>query len=74
MAARDPINLVAGGADDFRSCLEEWGISRENAAVLCERLELHAASTLFEPNTPDLPIGFAAHVDHALEMSERATA
>lgn len=74
MAARDPINLVAGGSDDFRAFLEDWGISRENSAVLCERIEAHSAATLFHPNTPDVPIGFGAHVDHALEMREHVAA
>lgn len=72
MSQRDPITLVKGGTDDFKGCLEEWGITPDNTAVLCERLESYAAATLFEPNTPDLPPGFASHVEHALEISDRA--
>lgn len=72
LAANDPINLVKGGTDDFRGILAEWGIDQQNAAVLCERIEAHAAATLFDPNTPDVPVGFAAHVEHALEVADRA--
>ena len=68
MSARDPITMVKGGTDDFRGCLEDWGIDTANAGVLCERIESYAAQTLFEPNTPDLPVGFASHVEHALEI------
>lgn len=74
MSQRDPITLVKGGTADFMGCLEEWGIDRGNAEVLCERVESYAAATLFEPNTPDLPPGFSSHVEHALEVSDRAVA
>jgi hypothetical protein len=69
LAQNDPAMLVKGGTDDFRGILEEWGVDTTNAAVLCERIETHAATTLFEANTPDLPPGFAAHVDHALKVA-----
>ncbi len=72
LAKMDPINLVRGGTDDFKGCLEEWGVAGSNADVLCERLEAYAAKTLFEPNTPELPHGFASHIEHALEAAERA--
>lgn len=62
MAARDPLTLVAGGTADFLSALEEWGVPRAHADVLCERIEAYAAQTLFEPNTPDIPPGFASFV------------
>lgn len=71
LGMRDPIALVAGGTNDFRVILGEWGISAPDAAVLCERIEAHAANTLFDSTTPDLPPGFAAHVEHALAMTER---
>jgi hypothetical protein len=74
LAMNDPINLVRGGTDDFRGILEEWGVDPANTAILCERIETHAASTLFHEATPDLPPGFAAHVEHALEVSERVSA
>jgi hypothetical protein len=72
MAKRDPIQLVHGGTDDFRATLEEWGVPASNTTVLCELLEAYAARTLFDPNTPDLPPGFASHVEHALDMGELA--
>jgi hypothetical protein len=71
LGARDPIALVAGGTADFKVLLTEQGIEGADAAVLCERIEAHAAKTLFDPVTPELPPGFAAHVEHALEMAER---
>lgn len=72
LAQRDPITLVKGGTADFAGILEEWGISGADSAVLCERIEAFAAKTLFQSNTPDLPPGFASHVEHALEMAERS--
>lgn len=74
LGMRDPIAMVAGGTADFGIILTEWGIVPQDAAVLCERIEAYAAKTLFDPSVPDLPPGFASHVEHALEMSERAVA
>jgi hypothetical protein len=74
IAANDPIALVKGGTDDFRGILEEWGVDAANRDVLAERIEAWAASTLFEPNTPDLPAGFAAHVEFAMEVKDNAVA
>jgi hypothetical protein len=74
LGMRDPIAMVAGGTADFSGILTEWGISAQDAAVLCERIEAHAAKTLFDASVPDLPPGFAAHVEHALEMTERTVA
>jgi hypothetical protein len=74
LSMRDPLNLVRGGTDDFRGILSEWGIDQANAGVLCERIEAHAAQTLFDPNTPDVPVGFASHVEHALEVADRVHA
>ncbi|HEY1309292.1 MAG TPA: hypothetical protein VGF24_37390 [Vicinamibacterales bacterium] len=67
----DPIALVQGGTADFRSMLQEWGIDDQNSGVLCERVEAFAAQTLFDMNTPEVPPGFAAHVEHALEVADR---
>jgi hypothetical protein len=64
----DHAALVANGASDFRSYLEETGISSEQAAALAQRIEVYAAHTLFEPN-PELPPGFAAAVVQAEEVS-----
>lgn len=74
MAQNDPLALVKGGTDDFKGILGEWGIGAADREVLSERIESFAAATLFDMNTPDLPTGFAAHVEHALEVSERALA
>jgi hypothetical protein len=72
LSKRDPIALVADGTVDFRGILGEWGVRPNDAAVLCERIESHAARTLFDSAVPDLPPGFAAHVEHALEVGHRA--
>lgn len=74
LAQNDPLALVKGGTDDFKGCLEEWGISGDNANVLCERIESYAAKSLFQKDVPDLPPGFSSHVEHALEVSEHALA
>lgn len=72
LAKRDPIALVAGGTADFKGMLEEWGVLPADVAVLCERIESYAAKTLFDPVVPNLPPGYAAHVEHALEVAQRA--
>lgn len=72
LAQNDPLALIKGGTDDFRGILQEWGVHPADSEVLCQRLEAHAAKTLFDPNTPEVPMGFAAHVEHALEVAERA--
>ena len=70
MSARDPLSLVKGGTDDFRAELQEWGIRQSNADVLCEQIEAYSAQTLFDPNTPDIPPGFAAFVESSLDSAD----
>jgi hypothetical protein len=63
MGKRDPMALVGGGAEEFSSMLEEWGIDSLQAAALCQRIEAYAAKTLFEEQQPDLPPGFISQVE-----------
>jgi hypothetical protein len=63
MGEHDPINLVRGGTDEFMGILEEWGIEKTQATVLCQRLETYAAHTLFEPRQPELPPGFTGLIE-----------
>lgn len=65
LGEQDPINLVAGGTDEFRGILEEWGLPLIQRQALCERIETYAASTLFEDRAPDLPSSFVSYVESA---------
>ena len=66
----DPMKLVHGGTDGFKSLLGERGFGDVLAASLCQTLEVYAARTLFEPRQPDLPSGFMAQVEKAREVSD----
>jgi hypothetical protein len=66
----DPLKLVHGGTDGFKSLLSERGFGDALAASLCQTLEVYAARTLFEPRQPDLPSGFMAQVEKAREVSD----
>jgi len=66
----DPMKLVHGGTDGFRSLLSERGFGEALAASLCQTLEVYAARTLFETKQPDLPSGFLAQVEKAREVSD----
>jgi hypothetical protein len=67
--AGDPVSLVRGGTDGLRSFLTEQGMDGDNAGALCKQLEVFAARTLYEPRCPDLPSGFVAATNKALEVS-----
>jgi hypothetical protein len=66
----DPMKLVHGGTDGFKSLLGERGFGEALAASLCQTLEVYAARTLFESKQPDLPSGFLAQVEKAREVSD----
>ena len=59
----EPLKLVQGGTDGFRTLLEGWEFSNAQAEALCEMVSVYAARTLFEQNPPPLPSGFEAHVE-----------
>lgn len=65
----DPVRLVSGGAEGFRSILGEWGWDGTQAHSIAQMIEVHAARTLFEPSTPSLPPGFVAQVVQAEEVN-----
>lgn len=67
---RDPVKLVRGGSDGFRDFLTETGMEPAHAAALGKQLEMYAARTLFQPRCPELPSGFVAAANKALEVSD----
>lgn len=68
MKAPEPLKLVAGGSDGFRILLVGWGFPGVQAAALGEMIEVYAARTLYEKGVPQLPSGFAAHVDRVQDI------
>lgn len=54
MGFKSTLALVAGGADNLRSLLSVWGHSKEQADIMAEMVEMHAARTLFDPGFPSL--------------------
>lgn len=68
----DPMKLVRGGTDTFRDMLVYWDYSPKQADGLCETIEGFAARTLYDERLPQLPAGFASHLERAKETSEDA--
>jgi hypothetical protein len=68
-SVEDPLKLIRGGTDSFRSWLQEQDFDPSQAASLCQQPEILAARTLSEPRCPDLPSGFVAAVLKAEEVS-----
>lgn len=66
----DPMKLVKGGADGFRSFLAECGYEETQRNSLGQMLEVWAAKTIFEPRQPELPSGFVAQIERAREVSD----
>jgi hypothetical protein len=62
-----PQRLVRGGTDTFKDMLIYWGYTDTQAEAICELIEGFAARTLFDERLPQLPVGFAAHLDRAKE-------
>ncbi len=52
LGAPDPRELVAGGADMFKTLLMQWSYDESEASDICRFLELHAAKTLFVQHPP----------------------
>ena len=66
----DPIQLVGGAAESFRSVLTAaFGLHDTQARGLSQMIEVYAARTLFEDQCPELPSGFVAQVEKAREVS-----
>lgn len=70
----DPLKMVKGGTDGFRTYLCASGMDDAQAAALCQVLEVFAAKTLYEERQPELPSGFIAQVEKAREVSRAVTA
>lgn len=64
----DPVRLVRGGTDTFRDMLMYWDYSDKQAEAICEMIEAFAARTLYDSRLPQLPSGFASHLEHAREL------
>jgi hypothetical protein len=73
-AVKEPMKLVRGGADGFKSWLTEEGFGASHAEALSQQLEVFSAKTLCHPTRPDLPPGFVASVEKAKETSEALSA
>ncbi len=67
----EPLRLVRGGTDTFRDMMIYWDYTPKQAEAICEMIESFAARTLYDERLPQLPTGFATHLDRAKE-SERA--
>lgn len=65
----NPLKLVQGGSDNFRSYLLEQEFGQEQATAICQQLEVFAARTLFDRKCPPLPSGFVAALEKAREVS-----
>ncbi len=65
----EPLKLVEGGSDGFRSLLQDtWGIPDAQATALSQMVEMHAARTIFDSEVSELPSGFEAHVMRIREL------
>ena len=63
----DPRSLVAGGADSFALFLRNCGYTSKQAAAAAEKLEVHAARTLFDQAPPEVPVGFIGYLNRMIE-------
>jgi len=55
LGSPSPAELVAGGADSFKTMLVSWGNSEEDSRTVARMLEMHAARTLFHDKPPSVP-------------------
>ena len=63
-----PMRLVRGGTAALEDLLEYWDYTPKQAQAICEMVESFAARTLYDERLPQLPSGFAAHLERAKEM------
>lgn len=66
----DPRQLVHGGTAAYKDMLVYWDYSPQQAAAICELIESFAARTLYDERLPQLPSGFAAHLERAKEVDD----
>lgn len=69
----DPPRLVRGGTDTLRDMLVYWDYTPKQSDAICEMIESFAAKTLYDGRLPQLPVGFATHLERAKE-ADRALA
>ncbi|HSE43879.1 MAG TPA: hypothetical protein VLA89_00970, partial [Gemmatimonadales bacterium] len=67
LGIKDTMKLVSGGADGLKEMLVETGCDPLQANSLAQMLEVYAGKTIFEQH-PNLPAGFVASVERALEV------
>lgn len=63
----EPMRLVRGGTDTLRDMLVYWDYTPKQADAICEMIESFAARTLYDERLPQLPVGFATHLERAKE-------
>lgn len=68
LGIKDTTKLVSGGADGLKEMLVETGCDPLQANSLAQMLEVYAGKTIFEVR-PNLPAGFVASVERALEVT-----
>ena len=68
LGINDPVKLVAGGADGLEEMLLEIGCDSLQASALKQMIEVYSGRTLFDLH-PELPAGFVASVERALEVT-----
>jgi hypothetical protein len=69
----EPLRLVRGGTDTFKDMLVYWDFSPKQADAICEMIESFAARTLYDGRLPQLPVGFATHLDRAKDTNGRSS-
>lgn len=62
---QDPLRLVKGGTAMFKDLLEYWDYTTTQAQAICELIETFAARTLYDERLPQLPNGFASHLERS---------
>ncbi len=70
----DAATLVKGGADEFRTLLEEFGIPERDAETLAGRIEFYAAKGLMDDVPAGFPPGFVAQIESVLEVHDGVSA
>jgi hypothetical protein len=72
----DAFSLVEGGADTLKPLLASWGYSEAQISDLVTVIEVYAAKTVFDAETPSLPLAFMAQLEQMKDstvLSEEAS-
>jgi len=65
----EPRRLVRGGTDTFKDMLVYWDFTPKQADAICEMIESFAARTLYDERLPQLPVGFATHLERSKDAN-----